>query len=264
MLDADLRDFFGSVDREWLMKFLRHRIADERVLRLVGKWLAAGVMEDGFRSEGAGTPQGASVSRRLANVYLHYVLDLWVGWWRRHRAGGDVIIVRFADDFVCGFQHEPDAQRFLADLRQRLAGFGLELHSDKTRMFEFGRFAAANRERRGLGKPETFGFLGFTHMCGKTRNGRFQVQRVTIAERLRAALSRVKAQIRSRMHLPVPEQGRWLASVVRGHMAYYAVPGNVQAVAAFPHPASPHWYQARRRRRPPPQGICAPMNPVAA
>ncbi len=248
VLDADLRDFFGSVDREWLMKFLRHRIADERVLRLIGKWLAAGVIEEEVWSESAGTPQGASASPLLANVYLHYVLDLWVRWWRRHRARGDVIIVRFADDFVCGFQHEPDARRFLADLRQRLAGFGLELHPDKTRLIEFGRFAAGKREVRGLGKPETFGFLGFTHMCGKTRNGRFQVKRVTIAERLRAALSRVKAQIKNRMHLPVPEQGRWLASVVRGHMAYYAVPGNTQAVAAFRDQVTRHWYKALRRR----------------
>jgi RNA-directed DNA polymerase len=248
VLDADIRDFFTSVDRAWLEKFLRHRIADERVLRLAGKWLAAGVMEDGVWSEGAGTPQGASASPLLANVYLHYVLDLWAGWWRRHRARGDVIIVRFADDFVCGFQHQPDAQRFLADLRQRLAGFGLEAHPDKTRLIEFGRFAAANRAARGLGKPETFGFLGFTHICGKTRSGWFQVKRVTIAKRLRAALRQVKDQLRSRMHLPIPEQGRWLASVLRGHMAYYAVPGNVQAVAAFRDEVTRHWFKTLRRR----------------
>jgi RNA-directed DNA polymerase len=245
---ADIRDFFTSVDRGWLEKFLRHRIADERVLRLIGKWLAAGVMEEGVWSEGAGTPQGASASPLLANVYLHYVLDLWAGWWRRHRARGDVIIVRFADDFVCGFQHHSDAQRFLADLRQRMAGFGLELHPDKTRLIEFGRFAAANRAARGLGKPEMFGFLGFTHLCGKTRNGRFQVRRVTIAKRLRAALSRVKDQVKARMHQPIPEQGRWLASVVRGHMAYYAVPGNFRAVAAFRDQVIRHWFKALRRR----------------
>ena len=248
MLDADIRDFFTSVDRGWLERFLRHRIADERVLRLVGKWLAAGVMEEGVWSEGAGTPQGASASPLLANVYLHYALDLWVEWWRRHRARGEVIIVRFADDFICGFQHHRDAQRFLADFRQRMAGFGLELHPDKTRLIEFGRFAAANRAARGLGKPETFGFLGFTHMCGKTRSGWFQVKRVTIAKRLRAALRKVKDQLRSRMHLPIPEQGRWLASVVRGHMAYYAVPGNVQAVAAFRDEVTRHWFKALRRR----------------
>ena len=248
VLDADIRDFFTGVDRGWLERFLRHRIADERVLRLIGKWLAAGVMEEGVWSEGAGTPQGASASPLLANVYLHYVLDLWVEWWRRHRARGDVIIVRFADDFICGFQHQRDAQRFLADLRQRMARFGLELHPDKTRLIEFGRFAAANRAARGLGKPETFGFLGFTHICGKTRSGWFQVKRVTIAKRLRAALRQVKDQLRSRMHLPIPEQGRWLASVVRGHMAYYAVPGNVQAVAAFRDEVTRHWFKTLRRR----------------
>ena len=248
VLDADIRDFFTSVDRGWLERFLRHRIADERVLRLIGKWLAAGVMEEGVWSEGAGTPQGASASPLLANVYLHYALDLWVEWWRRHRARGEVIIVRFADDFICGFQHHRDAQRFLADLRQRMAGFGLELHPDKTRLIEFGRFAAANRAARGLDKPETFGFLGFTHICGKTRSGWFQVKRVTIAKRLRAALRKVKDQLRSRMHLPIPEQGRWLASVVRGHMAYYAVPGNVQAVAAFRDEVTRHWFKALRRR----------------
>jgi RNA-directed DNA polymerase len=248
VLDADIRDFFTSVDRGWLERFLRHRIADERVLRLIGKWLAAGVMEEGVWSEGAGTPQGASASPLLANVYLHYVLDLWVEWWRRNRARGDVIIVRFADDFICGFQHQRDARRFLADLRQRMARFGLELHPDKTRLIEFGRFAAANRAARGLGKPETSGFLGFTHICGKTRGGWFQVKRVTIAKRVRAALRKVKDQLRSRMHLPIPEQGRWLASVVRGHMAYYAVPGNVQAVAAFRDEVTRHWFKALRRR----------------
>jgi group II intron reverse transcriptase/maturase len=184
VLDADIRDFFTSVDRDWLMRFLRHRIADERVLRLVGKWLAAGVMEDGIWSEGAGTPQGASASPLLANVYLHYALDLWVEWWRRHRARGDVIIVRFADDFICGFQHQQDARRFLADLRQRLAKFGLDLHPAKTRLIEFGRFAAANRAARGLGKPETFAFLGFTHVCATTRAGWFQLKRITIANDL--------------------------------------------------------------------------------
>ena len=247
VLDADIRDFFTSVDRRWLEKFLRHRIADERVLRLVGKWLAAGVMEDGVWSEGAGTPQGASASPLLANVYLHYVLDLWAEWWR-DRARGDVIIVRFADDFIVGFEHLGEARRFLRDLRERCAKFGLELHPEKTRLIEFGRFAAGNRASRGVGKPETFDFLGFTHICGKTRSGRFEVKRVTIAKRLRAALSRVKDQLRNRLHLPIPEQGRWLASVVRGHMAYYAVPGNIHAVAAFRKQVTRLWYKALRRR----------------
>jgi group II intron reverse transcriptase/maturase len=248
VLDADIRDFFGQLDRDWLMKFLRHRIADEWLLRLVGKWLAAGVVEEGVWSEGEGTPQGASISPLMANVYLHYVLDLWVEWWRRHHARGEVIIVRFADDFICGFQHRADAQRFLADLRQRMAKFGLELHPDKTRLIEFGRFAAQNRARRGLGKPETFDFLGFTHICGTTRNGWFKLKRVTIAKRMRAALVRIRDELKRRMHQPVPELGRWLASVVRGHMAYYAIPGNAQAVGAFRKQVTRHWLKTLRRR----------------
>jgi RNA-directed DNA polymerase len=181
-------------------------------------------------------------------VYLHHVLDLFVVWWRRHHARGDVIIVRFADDFIVGFQHEQDARRFLAVLRSRLAKFGLELHPDKTRLIEFGRFAAEDRAARGQGKPETFDFLGFTHICGTTRSGRFQLKRITIARRARAKLAEVKAQLRRRMHKSVPEQGRWLASVVRGHMAYYAVPDNSQAVAAFRQQVTRHWFRALRRR----------------
>ncbi len=248
VLDADIRDFFGQLDRGWLEKFLRHRIADERVLRLIGKWLAAGVVEEGVWSEGAGAPQGASASPLLANVYLHYVLDLFVVWWRRHHARGEVIIVRFADDFIVGFEYEQDARRFLDVLRLRLAKFGLELHPGKTRLIEFGRYAAVNRAARGKGKPETFDFLGFTHICGVTRNGRFQLKRITIARRRRAKLAEVKAELKRRMHQPVPEQGRWLASVVRGHMQYYAVPGNVQAVAAFRAQVTRHWLKALRRR----------------
>ncbi len=181
-------------------------------------------------------------------MYLHYVLDLRAGWWRKKHARGDVIIVRFAGDFACGFQHLGDARQFLRDLRERVAKFGLELHPGKTRLTGSGRFAASNRAGRGLGKPETSGFPGFTHICGETRSGRFQVKRVTIAQRLRASLSRVKDQLRHRMHLPVPEQGRWLAAVVRGHMAYYAVPGNIRAVAAFRSQVIRHWYKALRRR----------------
>ena len=248
VLDADIRDFFGQLDRGWLEKFLRHRIADERVLRLIGRWLAAGVVEEGVWSEGAGAPQGASVSPLLANVYLHYVLDLFVEWWRRHHARGEVIIVRFADDFIVGFQYEQDARRFLAGLRVRLAKFGLELHPDKTRLIEFGRFAAVNRAAKGQGKPETFDFLGFTHICGVTRSGWFQLKRITIAKRMRAKLAEVKDQLKRRMHQPIPEQGRWLASVVGGHMAYYAVPGNTQAVAAFRDQVTRHWLKALRRR----------------
>src|SRR5271165_3668094 len=249
VLDADIRDFFGQLDRDWLRKFLGHRIADKRVLRLVDKWLAAGVIEDGTWSETPqGSPQGASVSPLLANIYLHYVLDLWADWWRRHVAHGDVIIVRFADDFVMGFEDYQDACRFLHDLRERFAKFGLELHPGKTRLIEFGRFAAANRQKRGAGKPETFDFLGFTHICAKMRDGRFWVRRITVSKRVRAKLAEVKDQLRRRQHLPVPEQGRWLGSVVRGHCAYYAVPGNRKAVAAFRTQVTRHWHAALRRR----------------
>ena len=249
VLDADIRDFFGQLDRGWLEKFLRHRIADERVLRLIGKWLAAGVIEDGEWTESEkGSPQGASVSPLLANVYLHYVLDLWADWWRNRHAHGEVIIVRFADDFIVGFEYQEDAERFLDELRGRFAEFGLELHPGKTRLIEFGRHAARHRKARGPGKPETFDFLGFTHICATSRSGRFWVKRITISKRMRAKLAEVKDQLRKRMHLPVPEQGRWLASVVRGHMAYYAVPGNIQAVAAFRDQVTRHWRRTLRRR----------------
>jgi RNA-directed DNA polymerase len=249
VLDADIREFFTNLDHRWLAKFLEHRIADQRVLRLIRKWLSAGVIEDGNWSETPeGAPQGASVSPLLANVYLHYVLDWWAQWWRRRHAHGDMIIVRFADDFVAGFEHQADAQRFLADLRERFAKFGLELHPDKTRLIEFGRHAARARAARGAGKPETFDFLGFTHMCGKTRTGRFWLKRKTISKRMRAKLAEVKDQLKRRRHQPIPEQGRWLASVVRGHLAYYAVPGNTDAVAAFRTQATRHWYKALRRR----------------
>src|SRR5437762_2213703 len=249
VLDADIRDFFGQLDRAWLRRFLQHRIADTRVLRLIDKWLAAGVIEDGqWSATEQGSPQGASVSPLLANVYLHYVLDVWADWWRRHVARGEVIIVRFADDFVLGFEDYQDACLFLHDLRERFAKFGLELHPGKTRLIEFGRFAAANRQKRGAGKPETFDFLGFTHICAKMRDGRFWVRRITVSKRMRAKLAEVKDQLRQRRHQPVPEQGRWLGSVVRGHCAYYAVPGNRKAVAAFRTQVTRHW-QAELRRR---------------
>jgi RNA-directed DNA polymerase len=249
VLDADIRDFFGQLDRDWLEKFLRHRIADERVLRLIGKWLAAGVVEDGQWTESEkGAPQGASASPLLANVYLHYVFDLWADWWRNRHADGDMVIVRFADDFIVGFEHQQDAERFLEELRGRFAEFGLELHPGKTRLIEFGRLAATRRARRGLGKPETFDFLGFTHICARSSKGRFWVKRITISKRMRAKLAEVKAELRKRMHLPGPEQGRWLASVVRGHMAYYAVPGNIRAVEAFREQVTRHWYKTLRRR----------------
>jgi RNA-directed DNA polymerase len=249
VLDADIRDFFTSLDQGWLERFLGHRIADKRVLRLIGKWLGAGVIENGTWSKTPeGSPQGASVSPLLANVYLHYVLDLWADWWRRRHARGDMIIVRFADDFIAGFEHLGDARQFLRDLRDRFARFCLELHPGKTRLIEFGRFAAVRRAARGAGKPETFDFLGFTHICGKTRAGRFQVRRITISKRMRAKLHEVKDQLRRRMHLPVPEQGRWLGSVVRGHYAYYAVPGNDSAIFAFRGQVTRHWYRSLRHR----------------
>jgi group II intron reverse transcriptase/maturase len=245
---ADIRDFFGQLDRAWLRKFPGHRIADKRVLRLIGKWLAAGVIEDGTWPETPrGSPQGASVSPLLANVYLHHVLDLRARWWRRHVARGEVIIVRFADDFVLGFEDYQDACRFLHDLRGRFAEFGLELHPGKTRLIEFGRFAAANRQKRA-GKPETFEFPGFTHICAKMRDGRFWVRRITVSKRMRAKLAEVKDQLRQRRHQPVPEQGRWLGSVVRGHCACYAVPGNRKAVASFRTQVTKLWHEALERR----------------
>jgi len=249
VLDADISDFFSTLDRTWLRRFLAHRIADKRILRLIDKWLAAGVIEDGKWSETTeGSAQGASVSPLLANVYLHYVFDRWVRQWRQRRARGDMIVSRFADDFVVGFQNLGDARQFLSDLRERFAKFNLELHPDKTRLIEFGRFAAQNRRERGLKKPETFDFLGFTHICGKTRDGRFWLRRVTIAKRMRTKLKQVKTELRRRRHRSIPEQGQWLASVLRGHLNYYAVPGNIDAVSAFRDQVRRLWRETLRRR----------------
>jgi len=249
VLDADIRDFFTKLGQAWLGKFLEHRIADQRILRLIRKWLAAGVIENGEWSPTLeGSPQGASVSPLLANVYLHYVLDLWVQWWRRHHAHGDVIIVRWADEVIVGFDYHEDAQRFLTELRERFARFGLERHPDKTRLIEFGRHAAWRRAARGLGKPQAFDFLGFTHLCAESKKGRFWLRRITITKRMRAKLREVNDQLKRRRHQPIPEQGQWLASVVRGHRTYYAVPGNTDAVAAFRTQVTRHWYKALRRR----------------
>jgi len=249
VLDADIRDFFGQLDHSWLRKFVRHRIADERVLRLIDKWLTVGVVEDGEWTEcDEGSPQGASVSPLLANVYLHYVLDLWVDWWRSQPGRGDVIIVRWADDFIVGFETEQDACQFLAELRERFAKFGLELHPDKTRLIEFGRHADWKRRKRGLGKPETFDFLGLTHICAKGKRGRFWVKRITIAKRMRAKLAEIKIELKRRWHHPIPEQGQWLASVLRGHYAYYAVPGNSDAVNDLRFQAIRLWRKRLRRR----------------
>ncbi|MCA1700393.1 MAG: group II intron reverse transcriptase/maturase [Actinobacteria bacterium] len=249
VLDADIRDFFGSLDQSWLVNFLEHRIADRRVLRLIRKWLGAGVIEDGkwSQTEG-GTAQGASASPLLANVYLHYVFDLWAHHWRRRNAHGDMVIVRYADDYIVGFQHQRDAKLFLADLRDRLAKFGLELAPEKTRLIQFGRFAAQQRRARGLGKPETFDFLGFKHICSKTKSGRFMLKRITVAKRTQAKLSEINLELKRRRHLPIPEQGRWLGSVVRGHLAYYAVPGNSDAMIAFHGQITRHWHRSLRRR----------------
>jgi group II intron reverse transcriptase/maturase len=250
VLDADIRDCFSKLDHLWLEKFLEHRIADKRVLRLIQKWLNAGAIEnETWTACDEGTPQGASISTLLANVYLHYVFDLWVHQWRGRQARGDVIVSRYLDDFVVGFEHRDDAERFLVDLRERFARFGLELAAEKTRLIEFGRFAAPDRQKRGLPKPETFDFLGFTHMCVKTRKtGRFLVKRVTSKKRLAVKLRKVKTELRRRRHEPIPAQGRWLASVVRGHSRYYAVPGNIQAVDVFHRQALRLWIRALRRR----------------
>jgi len=225
VLDADIRDFFGSLTHEWLVKFVEHRIGDKRVVRLIQKWLAAGVLEDGkrVRSE-VGTVQGGSVSPLLANIYLHYVLDLWAQQWRKTQAQGDMVIVRFADDFVVGFEHRQEAERFLAELRERFAQFGLELHPDKTRLIEFGRHADKNRRDRGDGKPESFNFLGFTHISGKTRKGWFTVLRQTMRQRWQAKVQAVRIELKRRLHDPVPEVGAYLRSVVTGHYRYYGCP----------------------------------------
>jgi group II intron reverse transcriptase/maturase len=249
VLDADIRGFFDAIDHGWLVKFVEHRIADRRVVRLIQKWLNAGVLEDGTRTRSEeGTPQGGSVSPLLANIYLHYVFDLWVQWWRRTQARGDVIVVRYADDFVVGFQNKSEAERFLADLRERFRKFRLELHPDKTRLLEFGPFAAERRKRDGRGKPETFNFLGFTHICGKKRNGRSTVLRQTIRTRLQAKLKAVKAELRRRWHDPIPVVGQWLRSVVSGHLRYYGVPMNGRALCVFRFEVGRLWYRALARR----------------
>jgi group II intron reverse transcriptase/maturase len=249
VLDADIRGFYDAIDHGWMLKFLEHRIADKRILRLIRKWLSAGVIEDGeWSATLEGAAQGASVSPLLANVYLHYVFDQWAERWRRRQARGDVILVRFADDYIAGFQHRDDAERFRVELRDRLAKFGLELAAEKTRLIEFGRHAARNRAARGRGKPETFTFLGFTHICAKDGKGRFQLKRATDSKRMHAKLHAVKRGLRQRMHLPLPEQGRWLGAVVRGHLNYYAVPGNLKAVTTFRFQAVQYWQQALRRR----------------
>jgi hypothetical protein len=232
-----------------LVKFTEHRVADRRVVRLIQKWLKAGVMEEGKRMQSEiGTVRGGSISPLLANIYLHYVFDLWIQQWRRTKARGDVIVVRFADDFVVGFERKEDGERLISELRERLARFGLELHSEKTRLIEFGRYAEHDRRRRGEGKSETFNFLGFTHSCGKTRKGKFIVLRQTMRTRWQAKLKEIKEELRQRMHEPIPEMGRYLRSVVAGHMRYYAVPMNAVSVSNFRLAVSWIWRRMLRRR----------------
>jgi group II intron reverse transcriptase/maturase len=249
VLDVDIRGFFDTIDHEWLVKFVEHRLADRRVVRLIQKWLNAGVLEEGKRLHvEEGTPQGGSASPLLANLYLHYVFDLWVQAWRKKRARGEVIVVRFADDIVVGFQFRTDAERFWTELQERMQKFCLELHPEKTRLLEFGPFAAENRRHRGLGKPETFAFLGFTHICGGTSKGRFTVLRQTVRKRLQAKLQAVKTELRQRMHEPIPEVGQWLKAVVGGHIRYYGVPGNRYALAHFRFTVGKLWHQVLARR----------------
>lgn len=249
VLDADIRGFFDTLDHGWMQTFVEHRIADRRVHRLIRKWLRAGVCEEGrWTGTDVGTPQGAVISPLLANVYLHYVLDLWVEAWRRKEARGDVIVVRYADDFVLGFQHREEAERFQKALRARLERFGLSLHPDKTRLLEFGRFADRDRRARGEGRPETFDFLGFTHICGKTRRGRFMVWRKSMGKRLRAKLLEIKERLRGMRHQRIPDQGRWLRAVVGGWLRYHAVPGNMERLRTFRDQVARHWLRALRRR----------------
>jgi group II intron reverse transcriptase/maturase len=249
ILDADIRSFFDEINQEWLIRFLEHRIGDRRIIRLIQKWLKAGVMEDGVVTvSDRGTGQGSVISPLLANIYLHYALDLWALRWRRRVATGDMIFVRYADDFIVGFQHESDARRFLDEMRERLGKFALSLHPEKTRLIEFGRFAAERRKRRGFGKPETFNFVGFTFICGKTRAGKFQIKRKTRRDRMRAKLTMIKEEMWRRMHQPIPQQGKWLWYVVNGYFNYHAVPTNARALHVFRHHIADLWRRTLRRR----------------
>jgi RNA-directed DNA polymerase len=249
VFDADVRSFFDSVSQSWLVRFLEHRIGDPRIIRLIRKWLKAGVLEDGVViTSDTGTGQGSVISPLLANVYLHYVFDLWAERWRRREAKGDMVIVRYADDLIIGFEHEADARHFWDAMRARLEEFALSLHPGKTRLIEFGRYAADRRARVGLSKPETFNFLGFTHICGRSRRGKFLLHRRTRRDRMRTKLKEIKEELRRRMHQPIPEQGKWLAQVVRGYFAYHAVPTNGMRISAFRHHVENLWLRTLRRR----------------
>jgi RNA-directed DNA polymerase len=249
ILDADIQSFFDSVSQEWLVRFVEHRVGDKRIVRLIRKWLKAGILEDGAVTvSDRGTGQGSVISPLLANVYLHYVFDLWAERWRRQEATGDMIIVRYADDLIVGFEHEAEAIRFLDAMRARFGAFALSLHPDKTRLLEFGRFAAVRRQQRGLGKPETFAFLGFTFICGKSRGGKFLLKRKSRSDRVQAKLAEVKEGLRQRRHQRIPEQGRWLAQVVAGFFNYHAVPTNFAALQAFRDHVRDLWRRSLRRR----------------
>jgi RNA-directed DNA polymerase len=249
ILDADIRAFFDTVSQEWLIRFVEHRVGDKRIIRLIQKWLKAGVLEDGVVTvSDRGTGQGSVVSPLLANIYLHYAFDRWAERWRRREASGDMIIVRYADDLVVGFEHEADARRFLDEMRERLGKYSLSLHPEKTRLIEFGRHAAANRKRRGLGKPETFSFLGFIFISGKSRRGKFQIKRKSRPDRMRAKLQAIKQELRRRMHQSIPTQGQWLKQVVTGYFNYHAVPTNGRALATFHFRVIDLWTRTLRRR----------------
>jgi group II intron reverse transcriptase/maturase len=249
VLDADVRGFYDAINHGWMKKFVEHRIADPRVLRLIRKWLSAGVMENGTLTESEeGTPQGATISSLLSNIYLHYVLDLWTQQWRKRTARGEVIITRYVDDFIVGFQYRADAERYLRELRERLKQFSLELHPEKTRLIEFGRFAVNNRKQAGQGAPETFNYLGFTHLCATTRAGKFWVQRRTMQKRMTAKLHELKSELQRRRHQPIPEQGRWLQQVVQGYFGYHGVPGNQKRLRSFRDQVPRLWLRALRRR----------------
>ena len=249
VLDLDIRGFFDAIDHGWLIRFVEHRIKDRRVVRHIKKWLNAGVLEDGqWRQTDEGTPQGGSASPLLANIYLHYVFDLWADWWRRKKAGGDIIMVRYADDIIVGFRYQHEAERFLREMEERFGKFSLELHREKTRLIEFGRFAAERRKEKGTGKPETFNFLGFTHICGRSRRGKFMVLRKTDADRMRNKVQEIKRILRERMHWSIQDVGQWLKVVLTGHYRYYGVPRNGKMLSRFRWIVMKLWLKTLRRR----------------
>ena len=249
VLDVDISGFFDAIDHEWLIKFIEHRVRDKRVIRQIRKWLNAGVMEVGqWRKTEEGTPQGGSASPLLANIYLHYVFDLWANSWRKRKATGDVVMIRYADDIVLGFQYQHELKRFLKELEKRFEKFNLKLHPRKTHSIEFGRYAAERRKERGKGKPETFDFLGFTHICSRSRMGKFTVLRKTSVKKMRNKLQELKRTLREKMHWSIPDVGKWLKSVIIGHCRYYGVPWNGKSLTTFRSVLTRMWYKTLRRR----------------